>query len=269
MTRARLGGWPEVGVKTIARQIPSIDRPIRNRDDLRREVAFLQGQLASLQEKWDNSQNGEFRILTGTMIARTVEHTYVVDVGAYGRSGSNSYDLMRHFGWRGLLIEPNPRLLKKIENEFQGLDYKLENIAAAGYNGEATLHLGAHDEISSIHRHQTEHWGPVHETLQVKAERLPQIMARNDVPQAFGLLSIDAEGECANLLDDVLTAGYKPSWVIIEINDNGREIKSLDESWLSPFVSDQIKRLYHIRGQPAPNLILERMLLSLFDRQTL
>jgi hypothetical protein len=46
----------------------------------------------------DHSQNGEVRMLLREMISRSVAHMIVVDVGAYGRSGSNSYDLMRHFG---------------------------------------------------------------------------------------------------------------------------------------------------------------------------
>jgi hypothetical protein len=159
---------------------------------------------------------------------------------------------MRHFGWRGLLIEPNPYLLPKIEKEFAGLDYKLAPVAAASYSGSATLHLGVHDEISSIHRKATEHWGPVHETCTVITERLPAILAANDVPLAFGLLSIDAEGEGTNLLEDVFASGYRPTWVIIEVVE-GLKIASLDELRLSA----ELKARYRIVARTRPNLILE------------
>ena len=36
------------------------------------------------------------------MIGRSVRYPIAVDVGAYGRQGYNTYDLLRHFGWRGV-----------------------------------------------------------------------------------------------------------------------------------------------------------------------
>jgi FkbM family methyltransferase len=201
----------------------------------------------------DNSQNGETGILLREMIGRTVHHKFVVDVGAYGRAGSNSYDLMRHFGWRGLLIEPNPHLLTKIREEFAGLDYRLVGAAVTGYSGTATLHLGVHDEISSIHRHATEQWGPVYETCTVAAERLPTILEINDVPREFGLLSIDTEGESSmSLLEDVFECGYRPTWVIMEVFE-ALKVGSLDDVELAP----EVKSEYRLVARTFPNLILE------------
>src|ERR1039457_3792179 len=62
----------------------------------------------------DHSQNGEFKVILQFLIERGQLDRTIVDVGAHGRERSNSYDLMRHFGWRGLLIEANPRLVESI-----------------------------------------------------------------------------------------------------------------------------------------------------------
>lgn len=201
----------------------------------------------------DNSQNGEIGILLREMIGRTVKEKFVVDVGAYGRSGSNSYDLMRHFGWRGLLIEPNPYLLSKIKEEFSGLDFRLVAAAATTYSGSATLHLGVGDENSSIHRQSTEQWGPVHEICTVDAERLSAILEANDVPREFGLLSIDTEGESSMvLLEDVFASGYRPNWVIMEVLDASK-VDSLADIELAP----EVKAEYRLVGRTFPNLIME------------
>jgi hypothetical protein len=257
--------------KSIALKIPPIARLVRHRDDLLAQIANVEVQPVAPPpiapvllepppiapaplEKWDNSQNGEFRILVGAMIERTVNHKYVVDVGACRKEGSNSYDLMRHFGWHGLLIEPNPYLLDGIQSEFAGLDFQLANVAAASFSGETTLHIGSDVESSSLHRGSTEASGPVRGTVTVKADFLPEILRQHDAPRDIGLLSIDAEGEGFNLLDDALTAGYRPAWVIIEVL-MGLETISLDQH---P-ASDQIKQRYRIVGRTYPNLILERI----------
>jgi hypothetical protein len=56
----------------------------------------------------DQTQFGEFELLLKRWLPRAVEHPIVVDVGARGRERSNSYDLLRTFGWRGLLVKPTP-----------------------------------------------------------------------------------------------------------------------------------------------------------------
>lgn len=215
---------------------------------------FLQSYVAPERIPFitDNSQFGELKILLGEMISRSVRHKIVIDCGAYGRDCSNSYDLMRHFGWRGLLIEPSSSRIEIIRREFAGLDYDLVPVAAASYTGTATLHIGAADGVSSIHRGVTEAVTPIVNTLEVAAERLPDILERHKIPKDFGLLSIDAEGEGHNLLNDAVASGYRPTWVIIEVFE-GLNVKTLDDQPLS----DEVKASCRIVGRTFPNLILE------------
>ncbi len=53
----------------------------------------------------DQTQYGELELLIQRWMKATVHDRWVVDVGARGKERSNSWDLMKTFGWRGLLIE--------------------------------------------------------------------------------------------------------------------------------------------------------------------
>lgn len=202
----------------------------------------------------DNSQNGEVSMLLRALVDRSGVEPYVVDVGAYGRSGSNSYDLMRYFGWRGLLIEANPQLHERIETEFRGLDYTLAGVAAAVEDGTATLYFGVHDEISSIYRNNTAMWGDVEGSIDVRAAKLSTILSEHNVPKKIGLMSIDCECDGFELLEDILEHGYVPQWVIIEVFE-GLKTENLD----SIAKSDATKQAYRIVGRTFPNLLLERV----------
>lgn len=68
-----------------------------------------------------HSQFGEIPKLMEAWAEAAVSEKIVVDVGARGRDRSNSYDLMKHFGWRGVLIEANRKLIEQIRREFKGL----------------------------------------------------------------------------------------------------------------------------------------------------
>jgi FkbM family methyltransferase len=199
----------------------------------------------------DHSHNGEVTLLLGAMINTDDRIQIAVDVGAHGKVGSNTYDLLRHFGWRGVLIEANPRLIPKIETEFAGCNFDVANVAVSSQPGKAKLYLGINDEISSIHREWTAAWGPVRDFVEIDVETLPSVLTRFDVPKRFGLLSIDAEGEGLNLLEDALAAGYRPEWVILEVHE---ALKT--ESLVELPVSELVKSTYEIAAKTNSNLIV-------------
>jgi hypothetical protein len=67
-----------------------------------------------------------------------------------------------------------------------------------------------------MHRQSTASFGEVHEAIEVPVERLPTLLEREGVPKRFGLLSINAEGEDLNILNDTIESGYRPQWIIFE-----------------------------------------------------
>ncbi len=200
----------------------------------------------------DHSQYGEVRLLMRAMINAAAKYKIVVDVGANSVVGSNSFDLLKYFGWRGLLIEPNVQLTAEINSAFAGLDYKLVPTAVSDYEGTATLHLGVNSAISSLNRNSVKQWGATRGEVEVSVRRLPPILEAHDIPRDFDLLSLDTEGEDAKILSDVYASGYRPRWVIIEAYEASK-VKSLAELPLRPDVVE----CYSIVARTYANLVLK------------
>jgi FkbM family methyltransferase len=201
----------------------------------------------------DSSQYGETNLLIKHMVNEAAAHRIVVDVGARGREGSNSYDLVRFFGWRGLLIEANPAVIDEIRDEFAGLDVEILNCAVSDYTGEGVLHIGANYDVSSLVEENTLNWGEVRGTVAINVKRLSEILEAFLIPSDFDLLSLDIEGEDIKALNELVESGsYRPRWVIIEASYDFRT-RSLDDLPFSPTVRNE----YDIVAQTAPNLILK------------
>lgn len=202
----------------------------------------------------DHSQFGEFELLLKRLCRAACDSPTVVDVGARGRARSNSYDLMNQFGWRGVLIEANPRLISGIQSEFNGLDFSVVECAVSDYEGTAEFHIGINDDVSSLSRESAGAWGDVKDQVQVKVRRLEPILLEQGVPFDFGLLSIDLEGEDVKVFNDLIAGGqYKPRWVIIEASHDFT-VTALAQLPVIP----QVLQDYRIVGQTLANLILER-----------
>lgn len=165
----------------------------------------------------DSSQFGETSLLIRAMMDMVCTNRVVVDVGVMGRAGSNSYDLLRWFGWRGLLIEANSHLIDAITDDFGDLDYRIVNVAVSDHAGSATLHIGANDGVSSLNEGHAQMFGPTRGSITVPMETLPTILEREDIPVRFDLLSIDIEGEDIKVINHLIgTSPYRPNWIIFE-----------------------------------------------------
>ena len=198
----------------------------------------------------DHSQFGEFPLFL--KVARPRRDGVIVDVGALGKDGSNSYDLLSQLEWRGVLVEANPNLWEAIERDFAGLNSSLVRCAVSDVEGTAVLHLGVVDDVSSIIRGTAEAWGPSRASVEVPARRLGAILDEQQVPLDFDLLSLDIEGMDMPVLNDLIAnTKYRPRWIFLEASYDFRT-KSLGELDLSPSVQD----LYEIVGQTVPNLLL-------------
>ncbi|HEV2099597.1 MAG TPA: FkbM family methyltransferase [Stellaceae bacterium] len=202
----------------------------------------------------DASQHGEVGLLIREIVNRSCPHRIVVDVGVLGRIGSNSYDLLHWFGWKGLLIEANPHLVAKIREEFAGLDIELVTCAVSDYAGAATLYLGSNDGISSLRRQATARWGAIRGEVEVPVRRLGELLAEHDIPRDFDLLSLDVEGEDIKVMNDLIgNSRFRPRWVIIEASYDFTT-KSLSEL---PLIRSVVET-YEIFGQTKANLLLRR-----------
>jgi len=201
-----------------------------------------------------NDQFGEIALLLQEWASRSVARQIVVDVGARGRERSNSWDLLKHFGWRGLLLEANPSLLPVIHTEFSGLDYTLVGTAVSDFNGRSEFTIGANDDVSSLDPVVAAAWGKTRGVVQVSVRRLPEILSEYDIPLQFGLLSLDIEGEDVKVLADTIDGSeYRPDYVIIEASQDF-QITSLEELDLP----ETVRHAYEVFAQTRANLLLKR-----------
>lgn len=201
----------------------------------------------------DQSQFGEFELLLKRWVEQASAHQIVVDVGARGRARSNSFDLLKTFGWKGLLFEANPSLIQGIERDFEGLDVEVVPYAISDFDGQATFYLGANNDVSSLNLQASLGWGPLTGAVTVPVRRLGPLLEERRIPKNFDVLSIDIEGEDIKVLNDIVTrSGFRPRWVIIEASYNFAT-RSLTDL---PF-DETVRSTYDIVGQTTANLILE------------
>ena len=216
--------------------------------------SFLRRFLPDHKLIWDHSQAGEVAFIVRSIVNDNALERFVVDVGARGRERSNSYDLMRHFGWRGLLIEANPNLIAAIASEFKGLDMTLVHCAVSDFEGEASFYFGLNDDVSSLYKDGLEAWGPVHGHCVVPVRRLAGLLEEAGAPHRFDLLSLDIEGADVPTLNDlVANSPYRPVRIVIEIYNPEH---STD---LSAFgFNEAVIEAYELIGEVGANLVLRR-----------
>lgn len=234
-----------------------VDEFLRSDEFAKRMPILLRARDHDAERRFTNdvSQFGEIWMLVRMWVNAQARCGVVVDVGARGRERSNSYDLMKHFGWRGLLVEANPALLASIEADFGGLDMHLVSCAVSDYEGRATFTLGANDDVSSLDPAAAAGWGETTGSVEVDVRRLPGLLAAHDVPHEFDLLSLDIEGEDIKVLNDLVeNSPYRPSWIIIEASHDFK-VRKLEDAPFSPGV----RRDYRVRAATRANLILTRI----------
>jgi FkbM family methyltransferase len=203
----------------------------------------------------DSSQYGEIDLLVRRIIDTATAHRTVVDVGARGRDGSNSYDLVRFCGWRGLLIEANPALIGSIEEEFSGLDVRVVHCAVSDYEGSGMLYIGANDRVSSLSEVNARHWGEIRGRIQVPIRRLAGVLAEYAISLNFDLLSLGIEGEDIKVLNDLISnTPYRPVWIIIKASF-GFATNTLYDL---PFCG-AVRNQYEIVDRTVANLILKKL----------
>jgi FkbM family methyltransferase len=202
----------------------------------------------------DHSQHGEFLILLNHFISVASKHKIIVDLGARGRERSNSYGLLKYFGWSGLLVEANPRLIANITSEFTGTKFKLLNCAVSDQEGSMPFYIGVNDDVSSLSKDSAAYWGQVKDDVTVDVFRIGRILNEQHIPFDFDVLSLDIEGFDTMVMNDMIeNTPYRPGIVIIE--------SSLDfknTSIISAGMSAAVDAAYELKYQTVANMILVR-----------
>jgi len=139
----------------------------------------------------------------------------LVDVGAYGKSSSNTYGLLRN-SWKGLLIEANPESARKCRTDFTDLDVKILNIGVSDEAGQMPLYL--HKVVSSSSL--LADWDPHEHTgkkIMVRVEPVDEVLKKHQIPLNFDFLAVDAEGMDYRIVKKMFeTTEYRPRLIITE-----------------------------------------------------
>lgn len=73
------------------------------------------------------------------MTAAAAPSKIIVDVGAAGVHLSNSIDLISSIGWKGILVEANPKDAEILAEAVKDIDATVLNYAVSDSEGEATF----------------------------------------------------------------------------------------------------------------------------------
>ena len=202
----------------------------------------------------DVSEYGEVWQLLQLWVNEQASCGIVVDVGARGRDRSNSFDLMKHFGWRGLLIEANAHLHHAIDRDFAGCDMRLVSCAISDFNGRSEFTLGVNDDVSSLSAFASGTWGESRGVVEVEVRRLQDVLDEFEIPIDFDLLSLDIEGEDFKVLNDLIAnSPYRPNWIVME-SAGGENVRQM----LDPRFGKEVRRHYRAKAATKSNIILAR-----------
>lgn len=146
---------------------------------------------------------------------------FVVDVGAYGKKNSNSWNLIKD-GWKGLLIEPRPEGAKACREQFEG-DFAVEQLAISNFNGISRLRMykvAGWASLLPTHKRtpRIAHRGKKEErpSIEVGVTMLPVLLEKHAIPERFGVLSVDVEGVDQTVIEPMFETKWRPDFIIIE-----------------------------------------------------
>lgn len=154
---------------------------------------------------------------------------FFVEIGAYdGISMSNSYALEKHYNWKGICIEPNPRYF----NKFKDIRTSININNAVYINNDDELSFiddlnGGCSGFVNTNSHNFLNDCPI---IKVKTKNLTTILDENNAPNFIEYLSIDTEGSEFDILNSHNFDKYKFGYITVEhnfINSNRMKIRNL------------------------------------------
>jgi FkbM family methyltransferase len=133
---------------------------------------------------------------------------FFVEIGAHdGISISNTYYLEKFKNWRGVLIEPNQKLLEKAKKVRSA---ECLNCAISDRNGKVEfIPDGAIGRVASSEEKSTQ-------TIEVNSSTLKKALENVEAPEGIDYLSVDVEGHENEVFFDFPLRDYEISAVTIE-----------------------------------------------------
>lgn len=182
--------------------------------------------------------NGYSQIGQDLWVLRTLNYKrngYFVEIGAMdGIHYSNTYLMEKEFGWKGIVVEPNPihrSALKKnrtCKKEFRAIDrYKKINrefIVLDGYNSGLSCLKEYFDK--DYHKDIREKFGKV---IRVETTSPNVMLNFHKAPANIDYLSIDTEGNELDILRILDWTKYSIQLITIEHNKNDIYLQQIND----------------------------------------
>lgn len=150
---------------------------------------------------------------------------YFVDVGAHdGMTMSNTYLLERFFGWRGVCVEPDPEIFKRMT--LLRNSCKTNMFQCAAFDGSVTeIEFSRSKESGGLLSGIVETLGEYKEkvsgekdSIKVPSRTLTSILDEAGAPPVMDYLSLDTEGSEYAILKALDMKKYKFRFVTVEHN---------------------------------------------------
>lgn len=165
---------------------------------------------------------------------------YFVDVGASHRKNgymSNTLFFEKYYKWKGVLVEPNEKISKPLEQR----EATLVQCAVSSKQGFIKFkkgNAGGDSQVSDS--------GEL-----IRCQTITSILEANKAPHVIDFLSIDIEGHELQSLEGINFNRYKFKNVIIEENSNAKLIIEVLSKNGYIFVENYMGDLYFTLNKPA------------------
>jgi FkbM family methyltransferase len=196
---------------------------------LKRAGAFLKARFAPRGARLSFAGSGEDLIMSDILKKLGVKSVFYLDVGAHDPVfGNNTYHFYRN-GGRGILVEPNTAMRKRIEKK-RPRDTFL-NIGVAAKDGEADFYTFPQSTRSTFSKVEAEAWekqsGQKVTMIKVSVLTLDSIIERYAGKKVPDLISLDTEGFEQEILAS-FSWRYRPKLFCLETTaSSGQETGEL------------------------------------------
>jgi len=154
---------------------------------------------------------------------------FFIDIGANDPAIFSNTKRFYDRGWSGVNIEPNPTLFKRLVGQ-RPRDINL-NLGLGISCGKFPFYLVSADTLSSFNKIDAERNCKIHneeiiETIDIPMQTLQNIFDEYVKESKVDFLSVDVEGFELDVLQGNDWDKYRPTLILIEINNNADEIYS-------------------------------------------
>lgn len=158
------------------------------------------------------------------VIGRVFASGRFLEIGAWHPTDKSNVRALYDLGWSGVCIEPSPGPLLNLLNEY-ATEPRITIVSAAVGKEPGLIDMHVTDDaVSTSDRQQYETWKTV---TKFRGRLMVPVITWAEITNRWGgfqFISIDAEGNSAELFLAMLEAGLQPTCVCVELDGRLEEL---------------------------------------------